>query len=143
MSKDSQLVLHEDFRAVWGRVVPGLLQALMPQQGRVMPEDVFTDLALKRSLLFLCDDGFIIFKKEPAQQAGEWDLLVWWSYMASRTSVIQYYEDQVLEIARTLECSSVSFLDPTGRRGYARVLPEEWEVDYVKWSRKVPQSEGG
>jgi hypothetical protein len=139
----SQLVLQEDFRPWWDRILPGLMSAMEPHRGLMRPEDVYLDLALNQSKLFVCDDGFVIVKREPiylpslpaAEQAYE--LLVWWAYSSASRSVIQQYEEQVLEIAQTMQCKRVGFLDPVLRRGYERVLLEPWKIAYVKWTREV------
>ena len=133
---DRQLTLKEDFKPHWDYILPGLRKALEPQNGRIRTEDVYLDLALKRSLLFVCDDGFVILKKE--QKANlDWEALIWWAYSKSSTSAILHYEEQVAEIAKILECTSVGFLDPNARRGYDRVLPDNWTLSYSKWVRRI------
>lgn len=132
-----QLVLAEDFRSHWDRILPGLVEAMKPQRGRIRPEDVYVDLTAKRSLLFTADDGFIIFKKE-LTEGGEWELLVWWAWSSSDVTTISHYEEQICEIAQIMECRQIAFLDPAVRRGYSRVLPEVWDIQYVRWCRRVP-----
>lgn len=125
-----------NYREHWHSILPGLGEALKPQQEGIWPEDVFADLKAGYSSLFLCEDGFVILRPEPTAGARK-RLLVWFAYSSSGSSVIRKYADDIDAIAKMLECQTVEFADPSARRGYERVLPEGYDTAYVMWSRRV------
>lgn len=124
-----------DYRAHWDEILPGLVEALKQNREGLRPEDVFADLKTGMAALYLCEDGFVIFKVT-TDSLGRRELLIAWAYSQAHEKVIGKYADDVDSIARGLNCSTQILL--TTRRGYERALPEGWMIKHICWTRSVP-----
>lgn len=124
-----------NYRTAWDSIQPGLLEALAQQRAGIRPEDVFCDLKMGIAALYLCEDGFIIFKVT-TDAIGRRTLIINWAYSSAHEKVMAKYADEVDAVARELGCMKQSLMST--RRGYERALPEGWEIEHICWSRIVP-----
>lgn len=124
-----------NYREHWDEILPGLVKVLEHQNEGLRPEDVFAELKTGFAALYLCEDGFIIFKIV-TDAIGRRDLFINWAYSHSHEKVIAKYAQQVDAIARDLNCATESLAST--RRGYERALPEGWRIKSVCWTRTVP-----
>src|SRR5882757_5951462 len=110
-----------DYRLEWDSILPGLRKVLEHQNEGIRPEDVFCDLKMGIAALYLCEDGFIIFKVT-TDAIGRRTLIINWAYSSAHEKVMAKYADEVDAIARELGCMKQSLMST--RRGYERALPE-------------------
>lgn len=128
-------LIATDYRQAWDQILPALTKTLKRFGNGLRPEDVYCDLRMGMAALYLCEDGFIIFKVS-TNAVGQRELLVNWAYSHSREKVIAKYSDDIDCIARELNCKTESMI--TSRRGYERALPPSWRLKYYCWVRDVP-----
>lgn len=102
---------------LWKRILPGLQHLIDIDQapGGWSLKDVYDSIAQGSSTLGLLsvtapnsDDGFVILRKL-SDTTGKSNLHIWILYSETHKGVMRIFSDQMDNIARSCECSSITF----------------------------------
>lgn len=79
--------------------------------------------------LYICDDGFIVAKKNRDTYTDRLELYLWFAASWSGVNVLDRYYDDIQALARGLGCQSIVF--DTKREGFKRMAKRKaWNVQH-------------
>lgn len=119
---------YKDIREEWDNIKDSLKEILFPSDSL---EEVYHLCRIKQAFLFTVPEGYIIFR-EFKNDSGERVLFIW---AANCKGLIQKYETDIDELARMIKADKIAFR--TTRKGFEKVLSDNWSISYVEFIKKV------
>lgn len=120
-------------RAEWAFVKEGLDEVKRLRGGTWRPEDVYADCIHKAAYLWVCDDGFVIFKPIVDEYSGENILLVWLAWGKSNVDLIDRYQNQIIEIAKSQDFTTIRFY----RNAKGNVEHKGWRKTFTIYDMEI------
>jgi hypothetical protein len=118
-----------DVREVWEEIKSNLANTLHPDNSL---EECYHLCRTGQAHLFTCPEGFVILQEK--MNNNKKTLFIWIAYGIGGNLITTHLPD-LEQIAKEIKATEISF--HTKRRGFQRVLPEGWEINYVEWKKKI------
>jgi len=120
-------------RSCWPWIREGLEEVKKLRGGTWRLEDAYAECVNGNAHLWICDDGFVIFKPIVDDYSGEKILLVWLAWGKKKGDLIDEYQDQIVEIARDQQFDVLRFY----RHAKGPVEHNGWKKTYTIYDMEL------